>query len=91
MLSDMEVMRESVESAMALNKEAGWLDVENARDAFEAMVKHDQQGRLVKALGDVPAALRDEYSSMSEGVQRSSNRATQVLPIGLRRDGGTSQ
>lgn len=67
MLSDMEIMRESVESAMALNEEAGWLDVESARDAFEAMVKHDQQGRLVKVLGDVPVALRNEYSSMSEG------------------------
>lgn len=67
MLSDMEIMRESVESAMALNEEAGWLGVESARDAFESMVKHDQQGRLVKVLGDVPAALRNEYSSMSEG------------------------
>lgn len=66
---DMEVLKDAVDSAFALNVQAGWVSENGGFDRleyFEAIIRQDYRGRLVRDRSAIPSDLRGEFEELDE-------------------------
>jgi len=66
---DMDVLKDAVDSAFALNIQAGWVSENGGFDRLEyfgAIIRQDYQGRLVRDRSAIPSDLLGEFGDLNE-------------------------